>query len=58
MTSQIHTGSPTGIETAPVADWVTIPELYADPFPIYDRLVSRTLQTDTQLLTISKVSHI
>ncbi|GAA1796880.1 MULTISPECIES: cytochrome P450 [Brevibacterium] len=38
MTSQIHTGSPTGIETAPVADWVTIPELYADPFPIYDRL--------------------
>ncbi len=24
--------------TAPVADWVTIPDLYRDPFPIYDRL--------------------
>ena len=23
---------------APTADWVTIPELYRDPFPIYDRL--------------------
>ncbi|WP_432486754.1 cytochrome P450 [Kineococcus sp. SYSU DK018] len=23
---------------APVADWVTIPDLYRDPFPIYDRL--------------------
>lgn len=23
---------------APVADWVTIPELYRDPFPIYERL--------------------
>ncbi|MDJ1369782.1 cytochrome P450 [Gulosibacter molinativorax] len=23
---------------APVADWVTIPELYADPFPIFERL--------------------
>ena len=22
----------------PVADWVTIPELYDDPFPIYERL--------------------
>ncbi|MFV0433478.1 MAG: cytochrome P450 [Leucobacter sp.] len=27
----------TGIE-APVADWVTISELYRDPFPIYERL--------------------
>lgn len=24
--------------TAPVADWVSIPDLYRDPFPIYDRL--------------------
>ncbi|QYM76904.1 cytochrome P450 [Leucobacter luti] len=24
--------------TAPVADWVTIPDLYRDPFPIYERL--------------------
>ena len=23
---------------APVADWVTIPDLYRDPFPIYERL--------------------
>lgn len=23
---------------APIADWVTIPDLYRDPFPIYDRL--------------------
>lgn len=23
---------------APIADWVTIPELYRDPFPIYERL--------------------
>ncbi|WP_206447199.1 cytochrome P450 [Agrococcus sp. KRD186] len=23
---------------APVADWVTIPDLYSDPFPIYERL--------------------
>ncbi|WP_125098627.1 cytochrome P450 [Leucobacter chromiireducens] len=27
----------TGIE-APIADWVTIPDLYRDPFPIYERL--------------------
>lgn len=27
----------TGID-APVADWVTIPDLYRDPFPIYERL--------------------
>ncbi|KHL00090.1 cytochrome P450 monooxygenase [Microbacterium mangrovi] len=27
----------TSIE-APVADWVTIPDLYRDPFPIYERL--------------------
>lgn len=25
-------------DTAPVADWITIPDLYRDPFPIYDRL--------------------
>lgn len=25
-------------EEAPVADWVTIPDLYRDPFPIYERL--------------------
>ncbi|GAA1720448.1 hypothetical protein GCM10009809_15210 [Isoptericola hypogeus] len=25
-------------EQAPVADWVTIPDLHRDPFPIYDRL--------------------
>lgn len=24
--------------TAPIADWVTIPELYRDPFPIFERL--------------------
>lgn len=24
--------------TAPVADWVTIPDLYRDPFPLYERL--------------------
>ncbi|CAH0327268.1 hypothetical protein [Microbacterium sp. Bi128] len=23
---------------APIADWVTIPDLYRDPFPVYDRL--------------------
>ena len=27
----------TGTE-APIADWVTIPDLYRDPFPIYERL--------------------
>jgi cytochrome P450/flavodoxin len=25
-------------KTPPVADWVTIPDLYRDPFPIYERL--------------------
>lgn len=25
-------------KAAPIADWVTIPELYRDPFPIYERL--------------------
>ncbi|KNC17838.1 cytochrome P450 monooxygenase [Arthrobacter sp. RIT-PI-e] len=25
-------------DTAPVADWITIPDLHRDPFPIYDRL--------------------
>ncbi|MDK6274677.1 cytochrome P450 [Pseudoglutamicibacter cumminsii] len=29
---------PSGAKEAPVADWVTIPELYKDPFPIYERL--------------------
>lgn len=29
--------STSGIE-APVADWVSIPDLYADPFPIYRRM--------------------
>lgn len=33
----IATTDLTGIE-APVADWVTIPELYDDPYPIYRRL--------------------
>lgn len=28
----------TSNDTAPIADWVTIPELYRDPFPIYERL--------------------
>ncbi|MHA7274087.1 cytochrome P450 [Arthrobacter sp. TMT4-20] len=29
----------TGVhDTAPIADWITIPDLYRDPFPIYDRL--------------------
>ncbi|GAA1908846.1 cytochrome P450 [Arthrobacter gandavensis] len=27
-----------GIREAPVADWVTIPDLYRDPFPIYRRM--------------------
>lgn len=26
------------VKQAPVADWVTIPELYKDPFPIFERL--------------------
>src|SRR5699024_7736300 len=25
-------------KTAPIADWVTIPELYRDPFPTFERL--------------------
>ncbi|MCY1158062.1 MAG: cytochrome, partial [Citricoccus sp.] len=31
-------GAPAGSRPAPVADWVTIPELYADPFPVFERL--------------------
>ncbi len=31
-------GAPTGSRPAPVADWVTIPELYEDPFPVFERL--------------------
>ncbi|HEY4615242.1 MAG TPA: cytochrome P450, partial [Citricoccus sp.] len=31
-------GAPDGSRPAPVADWVTIPELYADPFPAFERL--------------------
>lgn len=48
MTSGLHTDTPQarfpGMDTrqtatsAPVADWVTIPDLYEDPFPIYERL--------------------
>src|SRR5699024_1215988 len=33
MTTQI-----VNAKQAPVADWVTIPELYRDPFPIFQRL--------------------
>ena len=39
MTSQLHTDAQhTGTPTAPVADWVRIPDLYENPFPIYERL--------------------
>ncbi|MDN6380031.1 MAG: cytochrome P450, partial [Brevibacterium aurantiacum] len=38
MTSQLHADTHQGAASAPVADWVTIPELYDDPFPIYERL--------------------
>lgn len=43
MTSQLHAPNPTAgashtASAVPVADWVTIPELYDDPFPIYERL--------------------
>ncbi|GAA1873313.1 cytochrome P450 [Brevibacterium marinum] len=38
MTSQLHGDTHQGAASAPVADWVTIPELYEDPFPIYERL--------------------
>ena len=31
------TGPTTG-RPAPVADWITIPELYTDPFPSFERL--------------------
>ncbi|MGD6980387.1 MULTISPECIES: cytochrome P450 [Citricoccus] len=31
-------GAPAGSRPAPVADWVTIPELYEDPFPVFERL--------------------
>jgi len=31
--------SPIGTATSiPVADWVTLEDLYRDPFPIYERL--------------------
>ena len=29
-------------DSAPIADWVTIPDLYADPFPIYQRMRSES----------------
>ncbi|KAA9089718.1 cytochrome P450 [Microbacterium radiodurans] len=35
MTNETHDQP---VREAPVADWVTIPDLYRDPFPIYDRL--------------------
>ncbi|WP_181275725.1 cytochrome P450 [Brevibacterium oceani] len=43
MTSGLHTDTRStethpGATSASVADWVTIPELYDDPFPIYERL--------------------
>ncbi|RAC08489.1 cytochrome P450, partial [Burkholderia multivorans] len=38
MTSQLHADAPQTADQVPVADWVTIPDLYADPFPIYERL--------------------
>ena len=35
---------------APVADWVTIPDLHRDPFPIYERLRAEGgVQLNTQL---------
>ena len=43
MTSQLHAPNRSAVvsraaSTVPVADWVTIPELYDDPFPTYERL--------------------
>lgn len=38
MTSGLRTNTDQAITSAPVADWVRIPELYEDPFPIYERL--------------------
>jgi cytochrome P450/NADPH-dependent glutamate synthase beta subunit-like oxidoreductase/flavodoxin len=43
LTSQLHDHEQSAqynrnATAAPVADWVTIPELYDDPFPIYERL--------------------
>ncbi|RBP61493.1 cytochrome P450 [Brevibacterium sanguinis] len=38
MTSHLHTDTRRPGVSAPVADWVTIPDLYDDPFPIYERL--------------------
>ncbi|WP_313822608.1 cytochrome P450 [Citricoccus sp.] len=36
--SDSSTTEGTSIREAPVADWVTIPDLYRDPFPIYRRM--------------------
>lgn len=33
-----HLTGSAGTRPAPVADWVSIPELYADPFPTFERL--------------------
>ncbi|WP_417373725.1 cytochrome P450 [Glutamicibacter protophormiae] len=33
-----HAAAPAAVREAPVADWVTIEDLYRDPFPIYQRL--------------------
>lgn len=38
MTSGLHEHTHGAVTSAPVADWVRIPELYEDPFPIYERL--------------------
>ncbi|WP_253719901.1 cytochrome P450 [Brevibacterium renqingii] len=38
MTAGLHTDTRRVGTSAPVADWVKIPELYENPFPIYERL--------------------
>ena len=38
MTSGLHEHTRRAVTSAPVADWVKIPELYENPFPIYERL--------------------